>query len=459
MILENRESKSRKQTENIIVSLFQNQLGNRLFQSATDDNGMPILTQRGDEQTMVQYLERRIRATFFHNDYANIKFEPGIARIAYGELGMEGNEDQQSLHKLNGILKMLSQAHSDEYDANLNGMSFSDLDNRFGSDASDMSKEEQNRINNAEYNNNSDYTIVKINSFEEAKPFYKYTNPNSRWCLTHMENMFDIYTNHGNNTLYFAYKKGFENIKPIPQSNSPLDKYGLSLLSIIMSPDYGDGGSLAYCTCRWNHDNGGSDSVMNAQQLSNVLGGSVFSLCPSKKIEIKINGDLGLPSGTVWMTKNVGASSETDFGKYFAWNMTEGFYANEVGGDIFSEEWYANQNKVDWSSHQFEDGSHAPSQKQFYELINNCSYEFTNYNGVSGGMFTSKINGNSIFIPASGSAWDGSFGNVGGSGYLWSSSVYAPVAQLADYLYFNSDNYGVSFSCRSRGRCVRGVVS
>ena len=300
---------------------------------------------------------------------------------------------------------------------------------------------------------------MKINSFEEAKPFYKYTNPNSRWCLTHMENMFDTYTNHGNNTLYFAYKKGFENIKPIPQSNSPLDKYGLSLLSIIMSPDYGDGGSLAYCTCRWNHDNGGSDSVMNAQQLSNVLGGSVFSLCPSKKIEIKINGDLGLPSGTVWMTKNVGASSETDFGKYFAWNMTEGFYANEVGGDMFSEEWYANQNKVDWSSHQFEDGSHAPSQKQFYELINNCSYEFTNYNGVSGGMFTSKINGNSIFIPASGGAWSGRFFNGGNLGFLWSDSVYTSNAEYALGLSLGSGYCGVSYYYRNGGLCVRGVVS
>lgn len=458
IILENRESKSRKQTENIIVSLFRNQLGERLFQSATDDNGRPILTQRGDEQTMVQYLERRVRTTFFHNDYANIKFEPGIARIAYGELDMGGNEDQQSLHKLNGILRILSQAHSDEYDANLNGMSFSDLGNRFGRDASDMSKEEQNRINNAEYNNNSDYIIVKINSFEEAKPFYKYTNPNSRWCLTHMENMFDTYTNNGNNTLYFAYKKGFENIKPIPQKNSPLDEYGLSLLSIIMSPDYGDGGSLAYCTCRWNHDNGGSDSVMDAQQLSNVLGGSVFSLCPSKKIEIKINGDLGLPSGTLWMTKNVGASSETDCGKYFAWGMAEGFYVNEIGKGMFTQKWYANQNKVDWSSYQFEDGSHAPSKEQFNELIKNCSYGFIKYNGVSGGMFTSKINGNSIFISASGGAWDGSFDDVGDYGSLWSSSVISSSAQYAYGLYFDSGDYGVGGYLRYGGQCVRGVV-
>ena len=212
LLLENRESKSIKQTEKIIVSLFQSKYGDRLNQTATDDQGQPILTQRGDKQTVLQYLERHVRTTFFHNNWANIKFEPGIARIAYGELGMQANEDQQSLNKLGSILKILSQAHSDEYDSNLNGMSFTDLDNRFGKDASNMGKEEQDKINNAEYKGNGNYTIVKINSFEETQPFYKYTNPNSRWCLTHMEDMFDTYTNNGNNTLYLRIRKDLKTL-------------------------------------------------------------------------------------------------------------------------------------------------------------------------------------------------------------------------------------------------------
>ena len=461
LLIENRESKSIKQTEKVIVSLFQNTFGNRLFQTVKDNQGQPILTQRGDEQTMLQYLERHIRATFFHNDYANIKFEPGIARIAYGELGMQANEDQQSLHKLGGILKILSQAHSDEYDSNLNGMSFIDLNNRFGKDASDLGKEEQDRINNAEYNGNGEYTIVRINSFEEAKPFYQYTNPKSRWCLTHMKDMFDQYTNNGNNTLYFAYKNGFENIEPIEGEGCPLDEYGLSLLSIIMSPDYGDGSSLAYCTCRWNHGNGGSDSVMNAQELSNVLGDSVFKLCPSRKIEINIDGDLGLPSGTIWMTKNVGAKSETDYGKYFAWGMKEGFYANEVGGDMLSDIWYKKQEIINWRNFRFEDGSCAPSKEQLYELTENCTYDFMKYKGVNGGMFTSKINGNSIFVPAAGRCYYGSQDYVGSDGDLWSSSLNEGDHSCSWSLDFDSDGNRIydCFGDRSRGFTVRGVVS
>ena len=35
--------------------------------------------------------------------------------------------------------------------------------------------------------------------------------------------------------------------------------------------------------------------------------------------------DLGLPSGTLWATKNLGASSKTDYGLYFAWGETTGY--------------------------------------------------------------------------------------------------------------------------------------
>ena len=36
--------------------------------------------------------------------------------------------------------------------------------------------------------------------------------------------------------------------------------------------------------------------------------------------------DLGLPSGTLWATCNVGANSPEEFGDYFAWGETEPYY-------------------------------------------------------------------------------------------------------------------------------------
>lgn len=410
IILENRESKSIKQTEKVIISIFQNKLGDRLFQTATDGNGKPILTQNGNEQTLLQYLERHVRISFFHNDYANIKFEPGIARIAYGELGLQGNEDSQSLNKLAIILKIISQEHSNEFDATLNGYSFDDLEYEYGEDASKLSKEDQDEINNKTYTRNTDYTIVKINSFEEAEKFYQYTNPKQQWCITRDKNMFLKYTGYGTNSLYFAYKKGFENIEPIPDENAPLDEYGLSLLCIIMAPDYGDGPSIAYCTSRWNHDNGGSDSVLNPQQLSNLLGANIFKLCPSVQKIINIDGDLGLPSGTIWMTKNVGAPSIQEPGKYYAFRIKNGKYRDEITKYDFNDDNYQHLMKQDWLTSELDDYSYLPTKSQFEELLKYCSYQFTYYKGMNGGLFTSKKNGNSIFLPAAGV----SFGLVDG---------------------------------------------
>ena len=53
--------------------------------------------------------------------------------------------------------------------------------------------------------------------------------------------------------------------------------------------------------------------------------------------EINNNGydyvDLGLPSGTLWATCNVGADKPTDFGLYFQWGDTSGYTADQVGKD------------------------------------------------------------------------------------------------------------------------------
>ena len=167
---------------------------------------------------------------------------------------------------LNATLKLLS-AHLDEYDRNLNNISAQELISKFERTRRDNLESERNEIDSMKFSE-SNYQIVPINSFEEAKKYYGYTNPNSRWCLTHMEDMFESYTNDGINQLYFCLRNGFENVKPIIGENAPLDEYGLSMLSIIVN----ENGELAYCTTRWNHDNGGSDSAMNAKQISEVVG-------------------------------------------------------------------------------------------------------------------------------------------------------------------------------------------
>lgn len=42
--------------------------------------------------------------------------------------------------------------------------------------------------------------------------------------------------------------------------------------------------------------------------------------------------DLALPSGTRWATMNIGAEKETDYGLYFAWGETQGYFGkNSIG--------------------------------------------------------------------------------------------------------------------------------
>ena len=62
---------------------------------------------------------------------------------------------------------------------------------------------------------------------------------------------------------------------------------------------------------------------------------------------------------------------------------------------------------------------------EFDELIYNCTYSWTNdYNGtgVAGCLFTSNINGNSIFIPAAGGCNDSIVAEVGSFGAYWSAT-------------------------------------
>ena len=189
------------------------------------------------------------------------KFTLGVTRMYFN------NEitDASTISKLNSTLKLLS-AHLNEYDRNLNGLSSEELISKFEQARENNVKKEKNEINRMKFGV-SDYEIVRIDSFSEAKKYYSYTNPHSRWCLTHDEEMFDSYTCGGINQIYFCLKNGFEDIDQIDGDDVPLDEYGLSMLSVIVNEE----GELAYCTTRWNHDNGGDDSAMNAVEISKVV--------------------------------------------------------------------------------------------------------------------------------------------------------------------------------------------
>ena len=250
--------------------------------------GKPYMLTESQESTSqkeaIRYVEQQLgwsheKANNFvrvdlRNDITSLrdkkigKFTLGVTRMfCNGEL-----RDARIISDLNATLKLLS-AHLNEYDRNLNGLSASELIQRFAQTRQGNLEAEKEDIDAMDFSNGSNYNIVPINSFEEAKQYYKYTNPNSRWCLTHMENMFDNYTCNGINQIYFCLQNGFESIPPKVDEGAPLDEYGLSMLSIIVN----ENGELAYCTTRWNHDNGGTDSAMTAKEVSRVVGVNFYN--------------------------------------------------------------------------------------------------------------------------------------------------------------------------------------
>ena len=251
--------------------------------------GKPYMLTESQESTSqkeaIRYVEQQLgwsheKANNFvrvdlRNDITSLrdkkigKFTLGVTRMyCNGEL-----RDARIISDLNATLKLLS-AHLNEYDRNLNGLSAQELIQRFAQTRQSNLEAEKDELNAMEFGTNSNYNIVPINSFEEAQQYYQYTNPNSRWCLTHMKNMFDSYTCNGINQIYFCLQNGFENIPPKVGEGAPLDEYGLSMLSIIVN----ERGELAYCTTRWNHANGGSDSAMSAKEVSQVVGANFYAV-------------------------------------------------------------------------------------------------------------------------------------------------------------------------------------
>ena len=193
--------------------------------------------------------------------------------------------------------------------------------------------------------------------------------------------------------------------------------------------------------------------------------------------------DLGLPSGTLWATMNVGATTEGEGGSLFQWGRTTevgeyyectswSYYPLCEGG------WYTltKYNSDDtWGTvddltdlEPVDDAATAlwgewsiPSQVQWEELANEqyTTMEWTtsadNYAGV---RITSKLNGLSIFIPAAGVCWYGSgltyYGTIG---YYWTRNLgnTPDVAKAA--VISNAPSCYVNSTERYRGCRIRPV--
>lgn len=191
--------------------------------------------------------------------------------------------------------------------------------------------------------------------------------------------------------------------------------------------------------------------------------------------------DLGLPSGLLWASTNIGAEKSEDFGLYFAWGETEGYEGitdekqfswadyKLCGGSDNTLTKYNNDSsygtvdnklvleQVDDAAYTSDKTCRMPTKADLEELTANTTSVWETLNGVNGRRFTSKTNGNSIFVPAAGLCGDGSVGLVGSAGNLWSSSLDESYPGDGWFLGFDSGNVGVDYDYRYGGFTVRAV--
>ena len=173
--------------------------------------------------------------------------------------------------------------------------------------------------------------------------------------------------------------------------------------------------------------------------------------------------DLGLPSGLLWATCNVGATAPEAYGNYYAW------------GDVKTKSSYTSSNYstynleiTDISGNAQYDAATAnwggdwrmPTKDEVNELRNNCTWTWTTQSSVNG-YNVEGPNGNSIFLPAAGYYSYQSFKDAGTRGFYWTSSDYINDFGIDNYavsLTIKSTSYNNGGNDRGNGRSVRPVI-
>ncbi len=183
----------------------------------------------------------------------------------------------------------------------------------------------------------------------------------------------------------------------------------------------------------------------------------------------QINGhgyvDLGLPSGTKWATCNLGSDNSEYHGDFYAWgeitdildkkspkNKTRDKQMSGIGGS----------SKYDAATANWGEGWRMPTKKDFEELMENCTWEWTTMGRAKGCKITSKINGNYIFLPAGGSIpknYSYSFpNNLGNFAVYWASTPSKDQYNInADAIRISQKWVGTTTTDRKDGYSIRPV--
>ncbi len=176
-----------------------------------------------------------------------------------------------------------------------------------------------------------------------------------------------------------------------------------------------------------------------------------------------INGHLSVDLGlsVKWATCNIGAYSPEGYGDYFSWGETA--VKKEYIPDT-CETYHVRMESISGNSNY--DAARAnwghpwrmPTNKEIEELKHNCTTKWTAINGIEGLCLVSKINGNSIFLPAAGWLYGKSFQLKEKCCFYWSGHT---IKSRIDSAFIYGDGKGGEYNnCwfeRYYGLCIRAV--
>lgn len=204
-----------------------------------------------------------------------------------------------------------------------------------------------------------------------------------------------------------------------------------------------------------------SEAIGDDENFITTVSGKIADIEDLLPEVYNINGheyvDLGLPSGTLWATCNVGASSPEEYGNYYMYGMGNKTY------DAADTPYDGTEDTFDLSvdtARQVMGGAWCmPTVAQMEELIDNTTCQWIeDYQGSGiNGVLITATNGAVLFLPAAGYLYEGYQDDVMAAGYYWSSS--SDRSTIAYILYFDNSEYSTNNQDRKAGYPVRGVIN
>lgn len=189
--------------------------------------------------------------------------------------------------------------------------------------------------------------------------------------------------------------------------------------------------------------------------------------------------DLGLPSGTLWATCNVGAESPEEYGDYYAWGETQlketydwSTYQYCMGSPTTLTKYCSNSYdgyngfiddlttllpEDDAATANWGNGWSMPTIDQWRELLEYTTHIWITFKGVNGFLFTANDGNNNLFFPASGDVLGDSINGIDRFGIYLSCSRYTDYQHSSWDFCLHSEDYYLGNFRRCYGASVRPV--